>query len=299
MNTNISNPSSWANIKLINTKLLVCISLVWVFIGGLVAWAVGIPTLIINLPTDADVKLGSEVRIRVAVSTEVPLNAYSFTLSYDGAEMQFLRFDDSGSIVDVWQNRSTDIVQRKIFLSGGSVSAFSGQDGKVVDIIFRVLTEPVKTFNILERSFYLADGKGTKTVPEVTILRGLADQGNLANDKESPQIESITVVRDPFNSGQKVLGAVFSDSGSGIKEVRGRYRTWVFWTDWAEIRLPVAVPKDAWMMELRVVDNNGNMSERIIYDWAALLWNKIAFLAVLSTILVVIYKHYIRTRKFV
>ncbi len=229
------------------------------------------PFLYFSSPT-GDIAPGSEFPVRVLIDSDEPLNAYSVSFSYPVDELQVVGFNKSRSIIDVWQGQPTAKGGRVEF-RGGSLSSFRGEGGELLTVSFKALKEGMAELNFTNPAFYLADGKGTKVTP--TIKEGaapLTQAPSSGADKTSPEIRFLSLVQDPFNLKQKLLSFDVRDTNSGVKETATRHRSYFSWSDWEPVQNPGGpVPASAWTVDFRATDNAGNVLERRLYDWPALV----------------------------
>lgn len=231
-----------------------------------------------SAPTE--VALGQEFSVRLLVDSDQPLNAYSLSWSFPVDKLELMNTSNANSIIGVWQNQPTVSISGLIKFDGGSFEAFSGSGGELLSATFKALAEGEAELNFGDTAVFLANGKGTKVTPlkedlKIYIKKAgeiqfpIDSSSTALRDGEPPVIELLSVERDPFNEKQKLLGFLVKDSGSGIKEVRARFRLWFFWSDWQTARNPTAVPVSAWSVGFWAADNKGNTVERTIYDWGA------------------------------
>jgi hypothetical protein len=221
---------------------------------------------------------GSEFTVRILVDSDVPINAYSAELSYPARNLSVLGFDESRSLVSIWQEQPV-AAAGVVKFGGGSLAPFQGKGGELLAVRFRVDSGSAGvSLNLADAAFYLADGKGTKAIPsENNLALALAPRGVSSTlvieptlqDTTPPEIRSLAFLADPFDASQKILSFEVYDPGSGIKEVEARSRTWFWWSDWHKLGSSVALQNDVWAVDFKAVDNQNNVSERVIYDWRA------------------------------
>jgi hypothetical protein len=129
---------------------------------------------------------------------------------------------------------------------------------------------------------HLANGKGTKVDPlryplEIDIVRSsasaeatpaapLPENDVVLGDVSPPEVLQAVLIPDPLDPRRKYLGYVVQDEGSGVRDIQYRYRQFVAWSSWTMASQPAPVPKDAWAVELRAVDNEGNAIAVSRYD---------------------------------
>lgn len=160
---------------------------------------------------------------------------------------------------------------------GGSLKPFQGTRGEIITINFKVVAEGSALFSFGESSVYLANGKGTKVIPQLKNLEiNLQSGGEKIEkireaDSAPPEIKILALTGDPIRPERKILGFLVHDAGSGVKETLVRSRRWLWWSDWQTAINPTALINSVWSIDFRVVDNQGNASEKTIYDWGAFL----------------------------
>lgn len=100
------------------------------------------------LETDSNTVLpGDEVNLHVLLDSTLPTNAYEIELVYSVAELQFEGYDDSKSIVDVWQERpSSEVSSGTLRIGGGSIHSFSGEGGEIGIVRFRARANEGEAF---------------------------------------------------------------------------------------------------------------------------------------------------------
>ncbi len=245
-----------------------------------------------DAPTSS-IPIGAEFTVAAMVDTDQPVNAYSIHVGFSGSGT--LRYDganNAGSLITITQDNPV-FSGGGVSFSGGSLTPFDGVGGKLMMLNFKAVGTGTVRFSFNSSYVYLANGKGTKVVPQAkgaTIaiipagpgaVSGTGDNvggtsggrgdgpGISADDKTPPAISYLSLVKDPFNDGQKLLGFSVADDGSGVKGAEMRYRSGFFWTEWSTIRNPAPLPPGVWEVDFKTVDNAGNTTERTLYDWAA------------------------------
>ncbi len=244
------------------------------------------------------IAVGSEFPVKILIDSDQPLNAYVVTFSYDPGVLTIVGFDNGKSIIDVWQGQPAVSENGSVGLRGGSVTPFSGKGGNIITVNFRAVGEGEPMLAFGNSSFYMANGKGTKVVPQTAdlkfqILSAGAVTSTLpvyeeASDIAPPTIKYLSLVQDPFNSGQKLLSFMVSDPDSGIRETLVRTRSLLLWSDWIPAQNPTAIPLSAWSIGFRAIDNRGNISERTLYNFSAFLRPEALGVAALFIIFLVI-----------
>ena len=234
------------------------------------------PSLYFEAPSP-NIAPGSEFPLRVFIDSSSSLNAYSLNLNYSSDLLELIGFDNSRSIINLWQSQPVVSRGGSVKIIGGSLEPFQGRGGEIVTINFKAIAEGTATLNFGESEVYLANGKGTKVVPQVQNLKislqsgGTKIEKTREADSAPPEIKILALTGDPFRPERKFLGFLVHDVGSGVKETMVRSRRWLSWSDWQPAINPTAFIKSVWSIDFRVVDNSGNASEKTIYDWGAFL----------------------------
>ncbi|MEK7180763.1 MAG: cohesin domain-containing protein [Patescibacteria group bacterium] len=242
------------------------------------------------------VSVGDEFSVEILIDSDQPLNAYSFVLKYPTDNLQVIGFNSANSIIDVQREEPQVFEGGSIKFAGASLKPFSGRGGIISIINFKALRSGNETLNFSEPKVYLADGKGTKVVPgfkSIDIKIGEA-VGTIPhkiefNDIKPPEIVILNLTKDPITSGRKLLSFLIKDDVSGVKEILYREMRWFWWGEFQKAQNPSALPLRTWAVEIKAIDNAGNVTQRTIYDWGALvksyflLW----FVIVLAAILVI------------
>ena len=192
-----------------------------------------------------------------------------------------LDIDNSRSIIDVWQGQPAVSGNGSVSFRGGSLSPWSGNGGNIITVHFRAIKEGEAPLIFGNSSFYLANGKGTKVIPQtasatlkiVAVPTTSTPQTYYEEtvDDSPPLIKHLSLIPDPFNNNQELLSFLVSDPGSGVKETLVRTRSLLFWSDWVPAQNPTAVPLSVWAVGFKAIDNKGNASEKTIYNFSALL----------------------------
>lgn len=239
------------------------------------------PTLYFEKPTEYPI-FGKEFSIKLLIDSNVPLNAYEVLLSYPEKELEFTGFDNSNSIIDVWQTVPAALPERGLVkFVGGGTKPFLGSYGELLTIKFKPLKVGEAKLGFNAVNFYLANGEGTEVHPEIlgTTLTVLGTETVPPSkeivssaDDTPPDIKFLAFIPDPFNQNQKILGYAVSDSDSGVKDVLARSKRSLFsWSDWQRLNSPVALVSDVWAVEFKAIDNANNAAVVLLYDWGAFL----------------------------
>lgn len=239
------------------------------------------------------VGVGEELAIGIFIDTDQPVNAYAVNFVFSSAALEVVGLDNSRSIIDVWPGEPLVHESGTVSFKGGSLHPFSGERGELLTIRFRALKAGPADFQFGDSALYLANGKGTKIIPQIKNLSFTvvaprevsgearpqsAELASASLDANSPEILFIGLIQDPINSEQKFLSFQASDRDSGIKDVFYQSRSWIFWSDAQNAQNPVALPAGVWSARITVHDNAGNAADKTVYDWYAFLWGPLAWL---------------------
>ena len=236
----------------------------------------------------------SEFEAVVMVDSAVPLNAYNLVLTYSPDALDVVYFDNSRSIIDIWQSQPLTYQNGEIKFAGGSFKAFQGQRGELMTIRFKTLREGPAMLGVKTAEAYIADGKGTKAESvsldfALTIREGAPFvRTPKPEDNTPPQINALSFAEDPFNPEQRLLSFLVKDNESGVKQTLVRYRTWLTWSDWQPVQNPAAIPRNAWSVSFRVSDNFENQTAQIFYYWPALFKNLSPVILIIALVIVLL-----------
>ncbi len=247
--------------------------------------------------------VGAEFPLKIVLDTDNPVNAYQVALGFNSENLEVLNTNDAGSIIDIMRDQPEVYEDGRVTFSGASLNSFEGDDGLLLTLNFRVLKEGVSELNFLESFVYLANGKGTKIrvlsgVGTVVSKEGVAvTKDAMIVDDAPPSVLNLSIVDDPINEKQKLLGFVVKDNSAGVKQTFIQYRKWLTWSDEEIAQNPMAIPKNVWAVKFRALDNTGNISEKVVYDWKAFLYyDLLVFVIAILTLGVVINRTFKRKR---
>lgn len=222
--------------------------------------------------------IGAEFPLKIVVDTDNPVNAYQVEMFFNSENLEVLGTNDSGSIIDIMRDQPKVYEEGKITFSGASFNAFQGDDGMLLVINFRVLKEGLTEFIFKDSFVYLANGKGTKVRIESDGGRVVSKEGVAVTkdativDDAPPSVLNLSLVDDPINENQKLVGFVVKDNSAGVKQTFIQYKKWLTWSDEQVAQNPMAIPKNVWAVKFKAEDNTGNISEKVIYDWKAFVY---------------------------
>ena len=217
----------------------------------------------------------SEFSVEVIVAGNQPINALDLEVSYPVDLLEFLGFDNSESIVDIWQGNPEAKIDGLIVLRGGLFRPFEGGEGELIKLNFRSQAVGQGQIIFKKGNFFLADGKGTLIIPVIRPLEILiSEQAPLAKiekkpDQTPPRL-NVEIAKTPLEKSQLIVFSA-QDKESGIKSAVFRSKKWFTWSDWQNTQNPFPVPKGAWTIELKVVNNNGDETIKVIYLWGEIV----------------------------
>jgi len=259
------------------------IGLAWFFISPSSASAASHIRFVSLGDSPADASRSFEVE--VVVDSDELLNAYALGISFDTASVSLESVNTAGSLITIWQTQPKIDTGGSIKFNGASIKPFSGTDGMLLRMRFRAKEGASSTMLTFLRNtaVYLANGKGTRIVPETQSMTMELDkiEGNASAsgtedvdasnlDKNAPIITFASLGVDPVNLDQKLFAFLATDDKSGIRLVETRSRSWFAWSGWQTAQNPMAYGKNIWTVELRITDNAGNTVTKTIYDLKAL-----------------------------
>ncbi|MEK7508099.1 MAG: cohesin domain-containing protein [Patescibacteria group bacterium] len=259
-------------------------------------------------PSAKDVRVGDSIDVKVLIDSDQPLNAYAVAFAYSSDLLELVGFDNSRSIMDVWQKQPA-VNKGVVTLNGGSIKPFFGTDGELLTLRLSVIKEGVARLAFNESAAYLANGKGTKVIPvkrdiALAISKAPVSDNDAIKpmpapseiDDTPPAISFLSLIDNPFNEGQKLLAFQISDTGSGIMTTTVRFFSLLSWSEWSSAQNPTAIPRSAWIVKFRASDSSGNIIERTMYNWQGLL--SLPFFAIVGIVIgLLLYAIYMVIRK--
>jgi len=213
--------------------------------------------------------VGSVFTTEVMIDTEEPVNALDVEITYPADKLKFLRANDAGSIVSIWQSKPAVRTPGTIQLTGGMFKPFQGKGGRITSLSFRVETLGEATLSFSKHNIYAADGKGTEvfasSLPSVVAL---VEKGSSVPDTRETAVAGAHIVDDTLPSvvmnriqdpitHTYLLAFDAADHESGIRETQLRFKKWWRYSPWYTVENPVVYPSGAWRVELRAISNAG------------------------------------------
>lgn len=268
------------------------------------AFAHAATTVYFEAPTSS-VTVGSALPVKVLIDSNEPLNAYSLDIRYPAGLLNVHGINNASSLITIWRGNPTISESGDIVVKGGSIAPFLGSGGEIIELDLVPSASGTATLSFASAAAYLANGKGTKITPQTKAVSvSIAEATGTASaapaifpsevgDITPPSLQSLSLVADPFNPHQKLLVFSVNDSGSGMKEIDIRYRSLFFWSAWQAARNPTSLSAGVWEVDFRAIDNAGNITEQVLYDWGA-LWTLVgiagAIILVIAIIVVILYR---------
>lgn len=224
---------------------------------------------------------GRGIRFSVFIDSELPINAFSFEIMYDEANLQFVSSNESDSIVDIWETFPPLAQQGALSLQGGMIRPFSGMRGKIIELAFRMRDDTPSRIYAQNPFFYIADGKGTEIVPttesfELDVgMNGIEKADGMKRaesieDHISPRFIDVRPVAVPGEDIRLVSFQV-KDEETGVKEITVSVRRWIVWQDVGRAQNPVEVSEDVWSVRLVAEDNAGNAAIYTVIIWQSVI----------------------------
>jgi hypothetical protein len=244
----------------------------------------------------------SEFIVDVLLDTDTSINAVDLQIFYSSDKLKFLGFNNTGSIVDIWQGGPTLLRSGHIELTGGVLKSFSGIGGKIISMSFRANDiGEVKLF--FERNnLYLANGQGTKILADISSLAmTIVENGiktvlpeNKTIDFTPPGI-FLNISKDPIQGNSLIIFEA-TDKESGIKIVEMRVKKWFSWGDWEIVENPVLYSSGVWQIELRAT-NNSNLTITKSLTLSNVLFKKLSFVVLVFIFVLLVLTVYNKYRR--
>lgn len=246
--------------------------------------AAAAPVIYFHLPQQG-VAPGSEFALTVFLRNDVPVNAFEVAVEFTAENLEFLKYDDSGSVINIWQSKPHLSGKDLIIMTGGAAPPVEGEAGELIKLHFRAKTPGSAAFALRGSNLYAADGQGTQMVTEPFYINlAIGDQfAKLSlpesSDKTPPKV-SLTKAVNPVD-GERILILDVEDEESGSGKVLGRtFENWR-WSSWQELQNPVRFPASAWLVQIRA-ENGSGISE------SAFLWGRNPKLLALIVLIILI-----------
>ncbi len=282
----------------------------FLFVFGILFWGSSTYAALpqIYLESSSGVVSTTQFTVTVFLDTKDQINALDVKLLYPQDTLTFIDADIQGSVVDIWPISPKAETAGQIIFTGGLFKPFSGTHGLLVRLHFQAKEKEsasVAQLLIIENNLYLANGLGTKIVAETTPLSlTLLGESAVAGESAVQQPEKTEDSTPPileFRVAGNLLDdssiAVFyaSDAESGIKMIEMRTKIGLRWSAWRSVENFAPLPKDAWVAEVRVINNQGLETAQKKYLWAELFREvrlPLLIIGILALLGAAIYFHY-------
>lgn len=211
------------------------------------------PRVYLKGPTE-EIAPASEFEVFVFLDTNTPVNALDLEIIYP-PQFEFLGFNNSASLVDIWYDGPKVYPDGRIELRGGLLEPFAGNGGEIVRLEFKA-KEPGAFEAFFNKSdLYLGDGQGSKVLAENTsasILVG--DKGESKNiglaDDVTPPTLTAEIIKDLID-GSVLLSFEARDKESGISHTLLRTKKWLQWSALRPVLNPVKLSAGIWLIEIK------------------------------------------------
>jgi len=243
----------------------------------------------------------SEITIDILLSSKQPINALDIILHYPKDSLIPITFNDSDSMIDLWQNRHWSDNNGIIRISGGLFEPFAGTGGHIARLTFKALLPSNAKVLLDNADVYYADGVGTKAEVSMGALGILVTSDapffSVAkiDDTNPPVFESLEYLKNPDGSGGYLAAFKAEDDASGVKAVQIRSTQWLGFDQWRAVESPAKLPSGTWKYQISAADNNGNVFLASLYIFPE-LFKKIGAV-VLLILLVIIFYSIMKKRK--
>jgi hypothetical protein len=234
--------------------------------------------------------------IQVLVESAEPINAYDIHLQFDPSVVAIESLDTSRSLVTIVPQpfRATG---GEIIIKGGSTSAFSGPAGELLTILLKPMKSGDFEFRVKKAMVYAANGQGTsleangenfavRVTPDTFIAYEQSKSIIPTTGDAEPPIIIVAEVKDnPLNYGERLLVFQATDEESGVSRYEARDREWFSWSNWRQALNPYPIGESAWQIQLKAIDNNGNVSLASVYQFNNAIWKIALLILLLGTVL--------------
>jgi len=272
-------------------------------LAGQTALATDNPSIYFEGPIESSIFL-SDFVVNVFIDTDKPINAVDLEIFYPKDKLKFLSFDNTGSIVDIWQTTPKVLSNGNIGLTGGLFRSFVGKGGLIMSLSFRAQSSGQYKLSLAKSNIYMADGKGTKIPVDISAYT--------ISVKENKEIISLPVSshsQTPFNSdksipelfvekaqspveGSSLIVFYATDAESGIKQTQMRTKKWWTFSSWQDVVNPVLYPNGAWSIEFKVANNTGLENIKSIFYFLELCKKVLIVLFFVFILVFIVFKVY-------
>ncbi len=136
---------------------------------------------------DTTLSPGSKFIVNVFLDANSPVNAFDLEINYSKDTLKSLGFDNTNSIVDIWQASPKILENGNISLIGGILKPETGKGDLIIKLPFEVKDVGVHKISFAKSNIYLADGKGTEIkVPTSSIFISVEKDGEIISVASAP-----------------------------------------------------------------------------------------------------------------
>jgi hypothetical protein len=129
---------------------------------------------------------GSTIVVYVHLLAKDSINAFDLEITYPKDKLEFLNFDNSASIVDIWQDSPKKLAEGQLKLSGGIIKGFTGT-GTLIKLSFKTTETGEANIKFRETSLYLADGTGTEVKARGDLLSlAIKEEARVVSEASQP-----------------------------------------------------------------------------------------------------------------
>lgn len=186
-----------------------------------------------------DVGTGDIVRVDVLLDSNIPINAFSGTVSYSSAMLEPTAVSDGNSIVNLWViHPEVPVGGAPLTFTGITPGGFFGDSGLLFSVLFRAKGAGIADISIKDGQMLRNDGTGGKeplTLKPLSLRIEAKPQGGYKEPADTipPEPFIVSLGADPqLFDGRRYLVFTAVDKGSGIDHyalAESRVPTFLFW----------------------------------------------------------------------
>jgi hypothetical protein len=245
---------------------------------------------------------GSEYIVDVVIDADLAVNTVQVSLNIPSG-LQFVRANDSNSIINLWIDKPAYNAQtKKLTLSGLTPGGFSGLNGHIISLVFSgsVENNQVITFDQANTLVYLNDGNGTKD--GVRFSTKVRQAVASSQDTIGPESFTPIITRDAqLHDGKWVVLFQTQDKGSGIDhyEVQESTRRTPNENNWKRADSPYVLEDQnvSKYVFVKAVDAQGNETIAVVQAESMSFGFKLFIILCIALGIYLISKVYYRNKK--
>lgn len=146
----------------VNRKFSISVLVLFFLLAGSTVFGQTTQTKILFKGPTTTIAPQSEFPVSILISSKDPINAFDLEVTYPKDKLEFLDFDNTGSIVNIWQPRPEVLPSGNLRISGGIIKGFTGENGLILKLSFKALNSNTSQISFVKSNIYLADGKATE-----------------------------------------------------------------------------------------------------------------------------------------